>query len=135
MTLGKTLAYTLPAINNLLTEEERGYRRLHRHPRCLVLVPTRELASQVLEEVKRLGHFAKVASCSILGGESYNIQTEALKKKVDMVVAAPGRLVQHEKLSNIKLSEVNHVVIDEVDTMLMQGFGADIRLKSCFHLF
>lgn len=124
---GKTLAYTLPVIQHLLEEEQRGYKRLHQRPRCLILVPTRELASQVLEEVKRLSHFAKVSSCAILGGEAYNIQKKVLLGKVDLVVASPGRLVQHEKLRNLELQEVTHVVIDEVDTMLTQGFGADIK--------
>ena len=124
---GKTLAYTLPVIHSLLEQEERGYKRQHQRPRCLVLVPTRELATQVLDEVKRLSHFAKVSSCGILGGEAYNIQKKALSGKVDVVVASPGRLVQHEKLKNLNLGEISHVVIDEVDTMLTQGFGADIR--------
>lgn len=124
---GKTLAYTLPVINNLLVEEKGGYARLHKRPRCLVLVPTRELASQVLEEVKRLSHFAKVSSCGVLGGEAYSVQKKALAGKVDVVVASPGRLVQHEKQGNLELQEVSHIVIDEVDTMLTQGFGADIR--------
>jgi superfamily II DNA/RNA helicase len=114
-------------IHNLLTEEKQGYKRLHQRPRCLILVPTRELATQVLDEVKRLSHFAKVSSCGILGGEAYNIQKKILAGKVDMVVASPGRLVQHEKLKNLELQEVSHVVIDEVDTMLTQGFGSDIR--------
>lgn len=114
-------------LHHLLVEEQRGYKRLHQRPRCLVLVPTRELASQVLEEVKQLSHFAKVSSCAVLGGESYNIQKRVLKGKVDLVVACPGRLVQHEKLKNLELQEVTHIVIDEVDTMLTQGFGADIK--------
>jgi superfamily II DNA helicase RecQ len=76
-----------------------------------------------------------VSSCGILGGEAYNIQKKALSGKVDVVVASPGRLVQHEKLKNLNLGEISHVVIDEVDTMLTQGFGADIRYFEFSQMF
>ena len=72
----------------------------------------------------------QVSSCGILGGEPYNLQKKVLAGKVDVVVASPGRLVQHEKLKNLELHEVSHIVIDEVDTMLTQGFGSDIRFLS-----
>mmetsp|Transcript_26289 Transcript_26289/g.38972 ORF Transcript_26289/g.38972 Transcript_26289/m.38972 type:complete len:610 (+) Transcript_26289:185-2014(+) len=124
---GKTLAYTVPAIQNMILHERSGYLRLHQRPRCLVLVPTRELAKQVLDCVKGLSHYAKVSSCAVMGGESYSVQRRALSGRVDLIVASPGRLVQHYQQRNLSLSEVNCVIIDEVDTMLTQGFGADIR--------
>eukprot|EP01041_Mallomonas_annulata_P001027 gene1027-2015_t len=124
---GKTLAYMLPAIQSLLVQEMNGYTRTTRRPRCLVLVPTRELARQVLTVVKSLSHFAKISSSAVLGGEEYGLQKKSLDRLVDIVVASPGRLMQHKEQGNVYLSQVTHVIIDEVDTMLTQGFGSDIR--------
>lgn len=124
---GKTLAYMLPAIQGLLLQEQNGYERSVKRPRCLVLVPTRELARQVLSVVKSLSHYAKVSSCVVLGGEPYTIQKKSLDRLVDIVVASPGRLMQHKEKGGVYLSHVTHIIIDEVDTMLTQGFGSDIR--------
>lgn len=134
---GKTLAYALPAVQNLAEEEHREREdgstdkeskvRQVRRPRCLILVPTRELARQVLAAVKQLGHHAKVSSTAVLGGEQYALQKKNLDRLVDIVVASPGRLMQHKEQGNVYLSRVRTVIIDEVDTMLTQGFGADIR--------
>lgn len=125
---GKTLAFILPVMQKMATQEQQGgYIRQVRRPRCLVLVPTRELARQVLSTVKSLSHFAKISSCAVLGGEQYALQKKNLDKLVDMVVASPGRLAQHKEQGNVHLSQVDTVIIDEVDTMLMQGFGSDIR--------
>ena len=124
---GKTLAFILPAVQKLAMQEQQGYVRQTRRPRCLVLVPTRELARQVLGTVKALSHYSKVSSCAVLGGEQYGIQKKNLDRLVDLVVASPGRLTQHKEQGNLHLSQVDTVIIDEVDTMLMQGFGPDIR--------
>ena len=125
---GKTLAFILPAMQKMATQEQQGgYQRQMRRPRCLVLVPTRELARQVLSTVKSLSHFAKISSCAVLGGEQYALQKKNLDRLVDIVVASPGRLAQHKEQGNVHLSQVDTVIIDEVDTMLMQGFGPDIR--------
>jgi len=124
---GKTLAFVLPALQKIATQEQQGYTRMNRRPRCLVLVPTRELARQVLGSVKNLSHFSKISSCAVLGGEQYGIQKKNLDRLIDIVVASPGRLAQHKEQGNVFLSQVDTVIIDEVDTMLMQGFGPDIR--------
>eukprot|EP00607_Mallomonas_marina_P003449 CAMPEP_0182431642 /NCGR_PEP_ID=MMETSP1167-20130531/50804_1 /TAXON_ID=2988 /ORGANISM="Mallomonas Sp, Strain CCMP3275" /LENGTH=190 /DNA_ID=CAMNT_0024618225 /DNA_START=208 /DNA_END=780 /DNA_ORIENTATION=+ len=124
---GKTLAYMLPVIQSLLVQESNGYTRQVKRPRCLVLVPTRELARQVLSVIKSLSHYAKISSTAVLGGEQYTLQKKSLDRLLDIVVASPGRLVQHKEQRNLYLSQVTHVVIDEVDTMLTQGFGPDIR--------
>lgn len=71
---GKTLAYTLPCIQELSVHERQGYVRRPKRPRVLVLVPTRELARQVLDSVKMIGHYSKVASTAVLGGEQYGLQ-------------------------------------------------------------
>jgi len=124
---GKTLAFCLPVVQNLLLQEEQGYKRQVKRPRCLVLVPTRELARQVLGAVKDISHFSKISSCAVVGGEQYALQKKGLDRLVDIVVASPGRLMQHKEQGNVYLSQVNTVIIDEVDTMLTQGFGSDIR--------
>ena len=71
---GKTLAYSLPTIQNLHAEEILGYNRLPQRPRALILVPTRELARQVLQAIKQIGHVSKVSSCAVVGGEQYALQ-------------------------------------------------------------
>ena len=124
---GKTLAFALPIIQSLKMQEHDGYTRAPRRPRALILVPTRELARQILSAIKDISHFAKVSSTCVLGGEPYAIQKKALDRFVDIVVASPGRLMQHKDQGNVYLSQVTHVIIDEVDTMLTQGFGSDIR--------
>ena len=124
---GKTLAYALPALQKLLIEEQSGYERRAKRPRVLVLVPTRELARQVLSTIKSLSHFCKVSSCAVMGGEQYGLQKKNLNRLIDIVVASPGRLRQHKEQGHIYLSEVDTVIIDEVDTMLTQGFGPDVR--------
>ncbi len=76
---GKTLAYALPTVQHLVGEELVGYKRLPQRPRCLVLVPTRELAKQVLHSIKQLAHFSKVSSTAIFGGEEYGAQKKMVK--------------------------------------------------------
>lgn len=78
---GKTLAYMLPCMQELRIEEEQGYARRPKRPRCIVLVPTRELARQVLHSVKQIGHYSKVASTAVLGGEQYGEQTKQVLKR------------------------------------------------------
>lgn len=124
---GKTLSYVLPTMQMLSSAEEQGYLRKKSRPRVIVLVPTRELAQQVLQAFKSLSHFARVSSCAVLGGEQYSIQKKKLDRLVDVVVASPGRLRKHKEEGNIFFSEVDTVIVDEVDTMLHQGFGEDVR--------
>jgi superfamily II DNA/RNA helicase len=124
---GKTLAFCLPIIQSLVLQEQAGYTRMVKRPRCLILVPTRELAQQVLQSIKTISHHCKMSSCAVLGGEPYGLQKKNLDRLVDIVVASPGRLMQHKEQGNVYLSHVSHVIIDEVDTMLTQGFGSDIR--------
>eukprot|EP00640_Fibrocapsa_japonica_P000081 CAMPEP_0113953596 /NCGR_PEP_ID=MMETSP1339-20121228/91051_1 /TAXON_ID=94617 /ORGANISM="Fibrocapsa japonica" /LENGTH=547 /DNA_ID=CAMNT_0000962335 /DNA_START=72 /DNA_END=1715 /DNA_ORIENTATION=+ /assembly_acc=CAM_ASM_000762 len=145
---GKTLAYLLPVIQQLRAQEavaeacaeaamQRGEVglsvRAPKRPRAVVLVPTRELAAQVLAVTKQIGRYAKVSCCSVVGGEDYGKQARALAGTVDLVVATPGRLLMHRNKGGVYLSKVTHVVVDEVDTMLTQGFGPDIR-KLTAHL-
>lgn len=75
---GKTLAYTLPCLQQMHIEEKNGYIRRVKRPRCLILVPTRELAQQVLDCVKKVGHYSKVSSTGVLGGEQFGPQKKAV---------------------------------------------------------
>lgn len=124
---GKTLAYLLPVIQQLKWQESAGAPRQACRPRALILVPTRELVAQVLEVVKALGHTAKVASCGLHGGDDFGAQRRRLQGTVDIVVASPGRLLQHYERGHVFFSQVKHVVIDEMDTMLKDGFGPDLK--------
>ena len=139
---GKTLAYLLPIIQLLKGQEIVGEKigtsennkiskqkpiRKNKRPRAIVLAPTRELAVQILAVLKSLSHKAKFSSELLIGGDDYGKQRKRLESRpVDIVVATPGRLVKHMAASNIFLGSVSYVVLDEVDTMLEQGFQADI---------
>jgi superfamily II DNA/RNA helicase len=91
------------------------------------LTPTRELAGQVLEATQTFGRFMRFTSASLLGGMSYNIQFQALGKPLDLVVATPGRLIDHLNRGSIDLSRVEILVLDEADRMLDMGFKEDVE--------
>jgi ATP-dependent RNA helicase RhlE len=96
-------------------------------PRCLVLTPTRELAAQVEESVRTYGKFVAVKSMAMYGGVSMQPQLAQLRKRVDILVATPGRLLDHAQQRTVDLSQVQILVLDEADRMLDMGFIADIR--------
>ena len=133
---GKTLAYLLPVVQMLKSDEllslslppEQAARlRKPKRPRAIILAPTRELSTQILTVLKQISHSAKVSSESLVGGEDYGKQRKRLESRpVDVVVATPGRLVKHLQAGNVFLGSVRHVVIDEFDTMLEQGFQSDL---------
>ena len=117
---GKTAAFVLPMLQRL--RDGSGGRT-----RALVLVPTRELAAQVEEEVRALGSHTRLTSTRIIGGVGMNPQVKALARGVDIVVATPGRLLDHLQRGNAKLDGVEMLVLDEADRMLDMGFLPDIR--------
>ena len=139
---GKTLAYLLPIIQSLrgqelmalgnvtnesLRAEALSRLRRPRRPRALILAPTRELARQILSVLKSVGHVCKVSSDILVGGDDYGSQRRRLADRpVDVLVATPGRLVKHRDAGDVYLGSVRHVVIDEMDTMLEQGFQGDL---------
>lgn len=98
-----------------------------KRPRALILTPTRELASQVSESVKAYGQFLSLKSTVIFGGVSIRPQIKALQRGVDIVVATPGRLLDHLNQRTLDLSQVEILVLDEADRMLDMGFVHDIR--------
>jgi superfamily II DNA/RNA helicase len=119
---GKTASFVLPALQKLSRPSEvRG-----RGPRILVLTPTRELANQVTEAVRTYGRFTKVRSGAILGGMSYRDQLRLLSQPVDLIVATPGRLVDHLENRKIDFSRIEMLILDEADRMLDMGFSEDI---------
>ena len=120
---GKTAAFTLPALNLLATPhpvKSRG-------PRILVLVPTRELAAQVNEAARKYGKFIRARTVSIVGGMPYPLQNKLLSQPIDILVATPGRLIDHMERGRIDMSRLQMLVLDEADRMLDMGFMPDIE--------
>ena len=121
---GKTAAFTLPLLQRLQTSQTNGQRR---RIRTLVLTPTRELAAQVSESVRSYGRHLPFRTAVIFGGVSIKPQISKLRKGVDIIVATPGRLLDHAQQRTIDLSGVEILVLDEADRMLDMGFIRDIR--------
>jgi len=122
---GKTAGFTLPILHRL-SENPIEDQRVGR-PRCLILVPTRELAAQVEASVKTYGKHLQLNSMVMFGGVNINPQFKALKGRVDILVATPGRLLDHVGQKTVDLSGVEILVLDEADRMLDMGFIRDIR--------
>ena len=123
---GKTAGFTLPLLQRLQTSP--GPNGGHRHPvRALILTPTRELAAQVGESVSAYGKHLRFHSAVIFGGVNINPQIDKLRRGVDIVIATPGRLLDHVEQRTIDLSKVEILVLDEADRMLDMGFIRDIR--------
>ena len=122
---GKTAGFTLPILQRLSTSEVSGRRA--GCPRCLVLTPTRELAAQVHDSVRTYGRNLKLRSMTIFGGVNMNPQIKALRDPMDIVVATPGRLLDHANQKTVDLSGVEILVLDEADRMLDMGFIRDIK--------
>ncbi len=119
---GKTAAFMLPALNLLATPHELK----SRGPRILVLVPTRELATQVNEAARKYGKFIRARTVSIVGGMPYPLQNKLLSQPLDILVATPGRLLDHMERGRIDLSRLQMLVLDEADRMLDMGFLPDV---------
>ena len=122
---GKTAGFALPLLQRL--SAENPHPRGPRAPRVLVLVPTRELAAQVGESFDDYGRHLHQRTILIFGGVSPRPQVDGLRQGVDIVVATPGRLLDHVNERAIDLSQVRHLVLDEADRMLDMGFIRDIR--------
>jgi len=121
---GKTAAFMLPILTHLINNPQQtrpGY------PRVLILAPTRELAQQVADFVRLYASSTRITSTAIYGGVSYNNQIRDLKSGVDIVVATPGRLLDHMEQHAINLSKVEILVLDEADRMYDMGFIKDVR--------
>ena len=119
---GKTAAFLLPLLNRLL-----AVRTQSKSPRALILVPTRELALQVTEQAQIISGHTELRIAAIFGGMGMGNQTQALRHGVDIVIATPGRLIDHIGQKHISLTSIECLVLDEADRMLDIGFLPDIR--------
>ncbi|WP_166242412.1 DEAD/DEAH box helicase [Paenibacillus turpanensis] len=115
---GKTAAFAIPLINKIDPAEERIV--------ALIMTPTRELAIQVAEEISKLSRFKQVRSLPIYGGQDIVRQIRALKKRPQVIIGTPGRLLDHINRKTIRLDDVQTVILDEADEMLDMGFMEDI---------
>ena len=120
---GKTAAFILPALNRLATPSEVR----SKGPRVLVLTPTRELAQQVCDAAAKYGRHMRLKVISILGGMPYPVQNRLLSGYVDILVATPGRLIDHLERGRIDFSRLEMLVLDEADRMLDMGFIDDVE--------
>ncbi len=124
---GKTAAFALPLLQRMMKHENASTSPA-RHPvRALVLLPTRELAVQVAEQVKLYAKYTNLTSAVVFGGMDMKPQTAELKKGVEVLVATPGRLLDHIEAKNTVLNQVEYVVLDEADRMLDIGFLPDLQ--------
>lgn len=117
---GKTAAFVLPILHRLM-QGERG------RVRALIVAPTRELAEQINENINQLGSQTRLRSITVYGGVALNPQIEKLRRGVDIIVACPGRLLDHLGQGTVNLSQVEVLVLDEADQMFDMGFLPDIR--------
>ncbi|APR34596.1 DEAD/DEAH box helicase [Paraburkholderia sp. SOS3] len=126
---GKTAGFTLPILQRLSTNASAAANAAatRRAVRALILTPTRELAAQVEESVRAYSKYLKLNSTVMFGGVGINPQIDALKRGVDIVVATPGRLLDHMQQKTIDLSRLEILVLDEADRMLDMGFIHDIK--------
>lgn len=120
---GKTAAFTLPALNLLATPHESR----SRGPRILVLVPTRELAAQVNDSARKYGKYIRARTVSIVGGMPYPLQNKLLSQPLDILVATPGRFIDHLERGRIDTSRLQMLILDEADRMLDMGFMPDVE--------
>lgn len=120
---GKTAAFVLPILNKIITSETK-------HINTLVLVPTRELAQQIDQQIEAMAYYIEVSSIAVYGGSdgiTWEQQKRALKKGADIVIATPGRLIALLNMGAIDFSQLQHLVLDEADRMLDMGFVEDIE--------
>jgi ATP-dependent RNA helicase RhlE len=124
---GNTAGFTLPLLHKLASSTAPATAGTKRVIRALILTPTRELAAQVEESVKLYGKYLPIKSMVMFGGVGMNPQIDALRRGVDVLVATPGRLLDHHQQGTLDLSKVEYFVLDEADRMLDMGFIHDIR--------
>lgn len=118
---GKTAAFVLPALHRLSSADKASHK-----PRVLILTPTRELASQITTAAEKYGKFLRLNRVCLVGGMPYPPQIRDLLKPVDLIVATPGRLIDHLERKRVDLSGIEMLILDEADRMLDMGFIDDI---------
>ena len=115
---GKTAAFGIPMLQHITNGGG---------VQGLVIAPTRELAIQITNELKKIGKFTKIKTATVYGGQGIGIQLDALRNKPEIIVATPGRLIDHLNQGTIKTADIKYVVLDEADVMLDMGFIEDIE--------
>jgi len=115
---GKTAAFALAMLNDIVPK--KGIQGL-------IMAPTRELAIQISTEIRKMGKHTGIKIATVYGGQGMGIQLDALHRGVEIIVATPGRLIDHLKRGSIELGDITHIVLDEADTMLDMGFVDDIQ--------
>jgi len=120
---GKTAAFALPAIQRLLTPSTKS----GRGPRAIILTPTRELAKQVTQATRQIGRFTRINFATIVGGVPYAPQERILARPSDILVATPGRLIDHMNQGRVDFSRLELFILDEADRMLDMGFINDVE--------
>lgn len=115
---GKTAAFGIPLIEKLQQKNK---------VQALILAPTRELATQIAEEIDSLQHTKKLRVMAIYGKQSYELQHRALKRGIDILVGTPGRIMDHLKRKTLDLTGISYFILDEADEMLDMGFVDDIE--------
>jgi len=120
---GKTAAFVLPILNKLIDKKDNS-------TDTLIIVPTRELAIQIEQQIQGFSYFVSATSIAVYGGgdgKEWDKQKTALTNNVDIIVATPGRLISHLKLGYVKLDKIKHLILDEADRMLDMGFIDDLK--------
>jgi superfamily II DNA/RNA helicase len=120
---GKTAAFVLPILNKMASEPSRGIN-------TLIIVPTRELALQIDQQIQGLSYFTSLNVLSIYGGgngEGWETEKKVLTEGADIIVATPGKLISHLKMGYVKFDNLKHLILDEADKMLDMGFYEDIK--------
>ena len=115
---GKTAAFALSMLQDI--RPKKGIQGL-------IMAPTRELAMQITDEIKKFGKYTGIKVATIYGGQGMGVQFDAIERGAEIIVATPGRLIDHLKRGSVELKDVTHVVLDEADTMLDMGFIDDIQ--------
>ena len=123
---GKTAAFALPLLDILAKSQPENIGS-SRTIKVLILTPTRELALQVSENIKQYSQFLPLTSGVVTGGANMSPQTQMLKQGVDVLIATPGRLIEHVNARQVDLAHIKHLVLDEADRMLDMGFLTDIQ--------
>jgi superfamily II DNA/RNA helicase len=116
---GNTAAFMLPALHRIAEHSQSRVRG----PRVLILAPTRELAQQIIDTGRKLGQFMRVSTVPILGGMPYRTQLQMMSRPIDLMVATPGRLIDHLDRDRVSLADLEMLVLDEADRMLDMGFA------------
>lgn len=125
---GKTAAFVLPMLHALMQDSKP-----RTATRALILLPTRELALQTLQQVELLAQFTFIKAALITGGEDFKRQAAAIRKNPDILIGTPGRLLEHQRANNLEFSDLEILILDEADRMLDMGFSEDVLalVNSC----